>query len=66
MTLMTVKDGGDEDFCNKPRWSANNKMDSVMRLLRGETIDELSRETGIEGHAWQSGVTASSPAKTRR
>ncbi len=33
MTLMTVKGDGDEDFRNKPRWSANKKMDAVMRLL---------------------------------
>lgn len=59
MALMTVKDegNGDElDFRNRPRWSANKKMDAVMRLLRGEAIDELSRELGVEAHrlaAWR-------------
>jgi len=56
MTLMTVKGDGDEDFRNKPRWSANKKMDAVMRLLRGETIDQVSRDIGIEAHrlaAWR-------------
>ena len=56
MTLMTVKSDGDEDFRNKARWSANKKMDAVMRLLRGETIDQVSRDIGIEAHrlaAWR-------------
>jgi hypothetical protein len=28
----------------KGRWSAQKKMDAVLRLLKGESIDELSRE----------------------
>ncbi len=45
-----------EDFRRKPRWSANRKMDVVMRLLRGESLDEVSREVGVEAHrlaAWR-------------
>ena len=56
MALVTVKDEGDEDFRAKPRWSANKKMDVVMRLLRGEPLDRVSREVGIEAHrlaAWR-------------
>jgi len=56
MALMTVKDQGDENFRNRARWSANKKMDVVMRLLRGEQLDKLSRELGIEAHrlaAWR-------------
>jgi hypothetical protein len=30
------------------RWSANRKKEVVLRLLRGEPLDALSRETGIE------------------
>ena len=30
------------------RWSANRKKEVVLRLLRGEPIDALSRELGIE------------------
>jgi transposase len=44
------------DFRSAPRWSANRKMDVVMRLLRGEPMDELSRELGVEAHrlaAWR-------------
>lgn len=39
-----------ESFRNKPRWSANRKADAVMRLLRGEKLDALSRELKIEAH----------------
>ena len=56
MALMTV-DGGDAgDFRSKPRWSAGKKMDAVLRLLRGEKLEELSRELGVEAHriaAWR-------------
>ena len=45
-----------EDFRSKPRWSANKKADAVLRLLRGEPLDELSRELEVEAHrlaAWR-------------
>ena len=29
------------------RWSASRKKDVVMRLLRGEKVDEVSREVGV-------------------
>ena len=29
------------------RWSAVRKMEIVLRYLRGETLDSLSRETGV-------------------
>ncbi len=32
------------------RWSANKKTDAVLRLLRGERLDELSRELRVEAH----------------
>ena len=38
------------------RWSANKKADAVLRLLRGEKLDELSRELRVEAHrlaAWR-------------
>ena len=38
------------------RWSARRKADVVMRLLRGEGLDELSRELRVEAHrlaAWR-------------
>lgn len=30
------------------RWSANRKKEVVLRLMRGESIDALSRELGVE------------------
>ncbi len=38
------------------RWSVRRKADAVMRLLRGEDLDELSRELRVEAHrlaAWR-------------
>lgn len=32
----------------KGRWSARRKRDVVLRLLRGESIDAVSREIGVE------------------
>jgi len=50
MALMTVNNEETGDFRSKPRWSANKKLDAVMRLLRGEKLEELSRELGVEAH----------------
>jgi hypothetical protein len=41
------------------RWSAYRKADAVMRLLRGEGLDEVSRELRVEAHAWRRGGTSS-------
>ncbi len=30
------------------RWSANRKKEVLLRLLRGESVDALSREVGVE------------------
>jgi transposase len=56
MALMTVNNEEAGDFRSKPRWSAGRKMDVVLRLLRGEKLEELSRELGVEAHriaAWR-------------
>jgi transposase len=34
-------------------WSARKKADAVVRLLRGESLDELSRELRVEAHRLQ-------------
>ena len=55
MALMTVDDK-DEDHRSQPRWSAGKKLDVVLRLLRGEKLETLSRELGVEAHrlaAWR-------------
>jgi transposase len=58
MTLMTVNNHNEQgkDHRSQPRWSAGKKMDVVLRLLRGESLEELSRELKIEAHrlaAWR-------------
>ena len=56
MALVTVNDDDSEDFRSEPRWSAGKKMDAVLRLWRGESLDALSRELGAEAHrlaAWR-------------
>jgi transposase-like protein len=47
---------GTGDYRSRPRWSAGKKMDAVLRLLRGEALETLSRELGMEAHrlaAWR-------------
>jgi transposase-like protein len=44
------------NYRSRPRWSAGKKMDAVLRLLRGEPLEVLSRELGVEAHrlaAWR-------------
>ena len=44
------------DYRSRPRWSAGKKTDAVLRLLRGEPLETLSRELGVEAHrlaAWR-------------
>jgi transposase len=44
------------DHRSRPRWSAAKKMEAVLRLLRGESLEELSRELQVEAHrlaAWR-------------
>jgi transposase-like protein len=58
MTLMTVNDHNEQgkDHRSQPRWSAGKKTDVVLRLLRGESLEELSRELKVEAHrlaAWR-------------
>ena len=56
MALMTVNDGEGTDFRSNNRWSASKKLDVVLRLLRDEKLEEVSREVGVEAHrlaAWR-------------
>jgi transposase-like protein len=44
------------NYRSRPRWSAGKKMDAVLRLLRGESLEELSPELEVEAHrlaAWR-------------
>jgi hypothetical protein len=57
--------GGPED--PPERWSAQRKMELVLRLLRGEPLDAVSRESQVPAHELDRGRPppgrrASSPA----
>ena len=58
MALMTVNNHDEQgkDYRSQPRWSAGKKTEVVLRLLRGESLEELSRERQVEAHrraAWR-------------
>jgi transposase len=60
MPVMAVNDENQHeqtgDYRSRPRWSAGKKMEAVLRLLRGESLEELSRELKVEAHrlaAWR-------------
>ena len=58
MALMTVNNHDEQgkDHRSQPRWSAGKKTDAVLRLLWGESLEELSRELRVEAHrlaAWR-------------
>ncbi len=53
---MAVMGEQSNDQRREMRWSANKKTDVVLRLLRGEPLDEVSRQVGVEAHrlaAWR-------------
>jgi hypothetical protein len=47
------------DYRSRPRWSAGKKMEAVLRLLRGEPLEVLSRELGSRRTGWRPGATTS-------
>jgi transposase-like protein len=60
MPVMTVNNENQHeqagDYRARPRWSAGKKLEAVLRLLRGEPLETLSRELGVEAHrlaAWR-------------
>lgn len=38
----------DTELTKIKRWTAQNKLEIVLRLFRGELIDDVSREVGLE------------------
>lgn len=47
---------------HESRWSARKRADAVIRLLRGESLEALSRELRVEAHrlqAWRDEFVAS-------
>jgi transposase-like protein len=65
MSLVTVTGNGDDNGRGNQRWSANKKTDAVMRLLRGEPLDQVSRDIGIEAHRLAAWRDDSWPAASR-
>jgi transposase-like protein len=60
MPVMTVNSENQReeagDYRSRPRWSAGKKTEVVLRLLRGESLEGLSRELQVEAHrlaAWR-------------
>ena len=60
MPVMAVNENNQQestgDYRSRPRWSAGKKLDAVLRLLRGEPLETVSRELGVEAHrlaAWR-------------
>jgi transposase len=60
MTVMAVNSENPQeqtgDYRSRPKWSAGKKLEAVLRLLRGEPLETLSRELGVEAHrlaAWR-------------
>lgn len=46
----------EEERPKEVRWTSRRKADAVVRLLRGEDLDEVSRELRVEAHrlaAWR-------------
>jgi len=54
------------DYRSRPRWSAGKKMEAVLRLLRGEPLETLSRELGVRRTGWRLGGMTSWRAGRRR
>ena len=44
---MTTQKSTEEKAQRPKRWSASRKMEVIIRYLRGETLDSLSREIGV-------------------
>jgi hypothetical protein len=61
MPVMAVNNQNQQagDYRSRPRWPAGKKMDAVLRLLRGEPLETLSRELGSRPIGWPPGATTS-------
>ncbi len=66
MTVVVEQEPGAE---LPERWSAKAKMEQVLRLLRGEPVDVVSREIQVPAHEleqWRRGFLESGLAKLKR
>jgi len=57
MPIESHRSESDQEESELPeRWSAKRKMELVLRLLRGEALDQVSREVQVPAHLleeWQ-------------
>ena len=51
--MTTGRSAMAEKACKETRWTARKKADAVVRLLRGESLDEVSRGLRVEAHRLQ-------------
>jgi hypothetical protein len=55
MPVMAVNNENQHEqsghYRSRPGWSAAKRMEAVLRLLRGESLEELSRELQVEASA---------------
>lgn len=52
----------------KKRWTAGRKKEAVVRMMRGESVDEVSRDLGVESYRlekWKDQALASIEAGLR-
>ena len=59
-----MHDGGGDDGCSGP-WSRQRKRDAVLRLLRGEDLETVSRSLGVTAAAltaWRDAFLAAGEA----
>ena len=57
-TLSTGKAGPNSGLAPGQRWSVGRKREVVLRLLRGEAAESLSRELGVPVYRWSAGTNA--------
>lgn len=65
MAFVSVDNEIQDGFRSRPRWSANRKIDVVLRLLRGESLEDVSREVRVEAHrlaSWRDDLLESGEA----
>ncbi|MBI3459952.1 IS3 family transposase, partial [Candidatus Acetothermia bacterium] len=48
--MMKSQEESEEIAGKSARWTVRRKQEAVLRLLRGESLDELSRELHVPAH----------------
>jgi hypothetical protein len=66
LDLRSSAASGEVEASREVRWSARRKEQVVLRLLRGESLDLLARETGQPAGVAVGGVASSADAGASR